>query len=214
MKRVIELTPDNATAYSNLGAVYMDVGDAKSNEAAEAAFKKSLQLAPKYEAYSNLGYLYFLQKRYGDAVQAFRQALTLNDKDWRVWANLLISYQWLKDDTNIGPARDKARAAIEQELTVTPQNAQAHALLSTYYAQENLREKALSQVHTALALEPKDGNVLANVAETYETLGDRKRAIEYARDSVANGYDLGGLETQPALQPVLADPNFRASGKK
>ena len=62
MKRVIELTPDNATAYSNLGAVYMDVGDAKSNEAAEAAFKKSLQLAPKYEAYSNLGYLYFTAK--------------------------------------------------------------------------------------------------------------------------------------------------------
>ena len=214
LKRVIELTPDNATAYSNLGAVYMDIGDAKSYAAAEAAFKKSIQLAPKYEAYTNIGYLYFMQKRYDDAVQAYRQALALNDKDWRVWANLLIAYQWLKDEDNIRVARDKARSAIEQELLVTPQNAQAHSLLGTYYAEENLRDKALSQAHTAFALEPKDGNVLANIAEIYETIGDRKRAIEYARDSLANGNDLIGLQTQPGLQGVLADPNFRASGKK
>ena len=144
----------------------------------------------------------------------FARRLTLNDKDWRVWANLMISYQWLKDDTNIGLARDKARAAIEQELTVTPQNAQAHALLSTYYAQENLREKALSQVHTALALEPKDGNVLAKRRRNLRNARRPQARHRIARDSVANGYELGGLETQPALKPVLADPNFRASGKK
>jgi serine/threonine protein kinase/Flp pilus assembly protein TadD/TolB-like protein len=214
LKRVIELTPDNATAYSDLGAVYMDVGDAKSYEAAEAAFRKSIELAPKYEAYSNMGYLYFVQKKYTDAVRTLRRALELNDKDWRVWANLLISYQWLKDEANIPATREKAQTAIEQALAVTPQNAKAHSLLGTYYAEENLKEKALSQAHTALALEPKNPDVLSDVAEMYEIIGDRKQAIAYARDSLANGNALSDLESQPGLQGALADPNFRASGKK
>ena len=214
LKRVIELTPDNPTAYSNLGAVYMDIGDAKSNQAAEAAFRKSLELAPNYEAYTNLGYLYFTQKRYHEAIQQYRQAAALNDKDWRVWANLMISYQWLNDQANLGLARAKAQAGIEQLLAIRPQDAHAHSILGLYYAQENLRDKALSQVHTALALEPKNGDILGNVAETFETLGDRKQAIEYARASMATDYGLKGLETRPGLRAVLADPNFRTSGKK
>ena len=79
---------------------------------------------------------------------------------------------------------------------------------------KNLRDKALTQAHAALALDPKNGQVLGNVAEIFETLGDRKQAIEYARASMASDYGLNGLETQPGLRGVLADPNFRASGKK
>jgi serine/threonine-protein kinase len=214
LKRVLELTPDNPTAYSNLGVVYMDIGDAKSQQAAEAAFRKSIELAPKYEAYSNLGYLYLTQKRYDDAAKQFRQAAALNDKDWRVWANLMLSYQWLNDEANATPARAKAQAALEQLLTVTPQDAHAHSELGLFYAQENLRDKALSQIHTALALDPKNGDVLGNAAETFETLGDRKQAIVYARASAASETGLAGLQTRPGLRGILADPNFRTSGKK
>ncbi|HEX3121489.1 MAG TPA: protein kinase [Candidatus Acidoferrum sp.] len=214
LKRVLELTPDNPTAYSNLGVVYMDIGDAKSQEAAEAAFRKSIELAPNYEAHSNLGYLYLMQKRYDDAAKQFREATKLNDKDWRVWANLMLSYQWLNDQANAGPARAKAQAALEQLLTVTPTDAHAHSELGLFYAQENLRDKALSHVHTALALDPKNGDVLGNAAETFETLGDRKQAIVYARASAASDTGLAGLQTQPGLRGVLADPNFRTSGKK
>ena len=181
---MLELTPDNPTAYSNLGVVYMDIGDAKSYAAAEAAFRKSIELAPNYEANSNLGYLYLTQKRYNDAAQQFRQAAALNDKDWRVWANLMLSYQWLGDQASAGAARGKAKAALEQLLTVTPQDAHAHSELGLYYAQENLRDKALSQAHTAIALEPKNGEVLGNVAETFEVVGrsktsDRLRARQH-----------------------------------
>jgi serine/threonine protein kinase/tetratricopeptide (TPR) repeat protein len=213
LQRVIELTPDNATAYSDLGAEYMDLEDAKSRDAAEAAFKKSIQISPTYAAYSNLGYLYYVEKRYTEAVQNIRRALALNDKDWRVWANLFVSYQWLKNDTDIGPVRDKTIDRLEQALAVTPQNAQAHSMLSTLYARDN-PEKALSQVRTALALEPKNGDVLSDVAVTYDALGDRKHALQYARESLASGMTLSNLHDQPGLQGVLADPGFRSSGKQ
>ena len=213
LNRVIELTPDNATAYSNLGAVYMGIDDAKSNEAAEVAFSKSIELSPNYAAYSNLGYLYLDHKRYGEAAEAFQRALTLNDKDWRVWANLYIADLWLNDANKIQASRVATIQRIEQALSVAPQDSRAHAMLSTLYGDSD-REKAIAHIRTALTLDPKDADILADAAVTYDALGDRKRAIEYASASMANGSDLRDLQAQPALQKMLADPSFRPKGTK
>src|SRR5215831_1656277 len=67
-RRIIELTPDNPEAYSDLGVQYMQLADAESSVAAEAALRKSIQLAPNYQAYANLGWLYLQQKRYDESV--------------------------------------------------------------------------------------------------------------------------------------------------
>lgn len=212
LKRVIELTPDNATAYSNLGAEYIDLADAKQYPAAEAALKRSLQISPTYGAYSNLGYLYYMQKRYSDAVEAYKNALNLNDKDWRVWANLFVCYQWLKDDDNLGQVRAKTIERLEQAVAATPQDAHMHSMLATLYATQD-KEKAVSQLHTALALSPKDSDVLADAAVTHAALGDRKEAVRYAHDSLEHGGTLVDLQAQAGLQDVLEDPSFRPRGK-
>src|SRR5262249_55754598 len=98
-QRVIDLTPDNAAAYSNLGAEYQSVGEQQSNTLAENAFRKSIQIAPSYAAYANLGNLYMDEKRYSDSVEATRRALQLNDSDYRVWINLLLAQRLAKDDS-------------------------------------------------------------------------------------------------------------------
>jgi eukaryotic-like serine/threonine-protein kinase len=213
LHRAIELTPDNANAYTNLGAVYVDMEDANSRQAAEVAFSKSVELSPNYAAYSNLGYLYLDQKRYSEAADVFQKALALNDKDWRVWANLFIADQWLKEPSRIQVSRQATIQRIEEALSVAPQDARAHAMLSTLYGEAD-REKAVSHIRTALTLDPKDADILADAAVTYDELGDRKRAIEYASASLANGSDVKDLQAQPALQSLLADPNFRSRGKK
>jgi eukaryotic-like serine/threonine-protein kinase len=213
LNRVIELTPDNAIAYGNLGAVYFNIDDAKSAEAAEVAFSKSIQLNPNYAAYSNLGYLYLDQKRYGEAAETFQRALALNDKDWRVWANLFIVDQWLKDANKIQASRVATIQRIEQALSIAPQDSRAHAMLSTLYGESD-RQKAITHIRTALSLDPKDADILADAAVTYDELGDRKRAIEYASASMTNGSDLRDLQAQPALQSLLVDPSFRPKGRK
>jgi serine/threonine-protein kinase len=213
-RHIIELTPDNPVAYSNLGAEYMSLNDSQSNAAAEAAFRKSIQLAPTYEAFANLGFLYITEKRYADGVQATRQALALNDKDWRVWANLMLAYQWLKDDENYRTTRAKTLTLLEAYGAVNPQDGAVQSALSTYYAEDKLREKALAKVESALALAPKDPSVLADIAETYEDLGDRKRALQYAQESLKNGATMDDLQRRLALHGLLADPSFRSSGKQ
>jgi len=208
-QHVLELTPDNPEAYSNLGAEYIGADDA----AAEAALKKSVELAPNYEGYSNLGWLYLTQKRWADAAQVLHQALALNDKDWRVWANLLVAYQWLNDRDNERAARTKTMGLLENFATLNPQDAAVQSNLSTFYAEDKLRDKAIARADSALALSPKDPGVLADVAETYEDLGDRKRALQFSQQSLSNGGTLADLRRRRALQALLADPSFRSNGK-
>jgi serine/threonine-protein kinase len=197
-RRVIELTPDNPEAYSDLGAEYMELKDSQSAAAAEAAFQKSIQLAPNYQAYANLGWLYMSQKRYADAAAATRKALELNDKDWRVWANLQLAYTWLKDDRQMRAARAKTLTLLEQYVLVNSQDAPAQSMLSILYAEDKLREKALGHVKAAITLAPNDPWVLADIAEVYDDLGDRKRAIQYAQESLKSGYTLLDLQQRLA----------------
>jgi hypothetical protein len=86
-------------------------------------------------------------------------------------------------------------------------------VLSTLYGDTD-PEKAVSHIRTALSLKPKDPDILADAAVTFDEIGERKRAMEYASASLANGSDLKDLQAQPALQSMLADPSFRPRGKK
>jgi serine/threonine-protein kinase len=211
-RRVLELTPDNPSAYNDLGVVYMEMPDSKSAAAAEAAFQKSLQLAPNYQAYANLGWLYIGQKRYAEGAAATQKALDLNDKDWRVWANLLLAYTWLNDKEKIRTVRAKTISSLEQYALLDSKEAAVQSMLSTFYGEDKLREKAISHANAALALAPKDPSILADVAEAYDFLGERRRAIQYAQESLKHGYTVDDLKERPALLPLLADPDFRSHG--
>jgi len=212
-RRIIELTPDNPEAYSDLGVRYMELQDSQSSSAAEAAFQKSIQLAPNYQAYANLGWLYMDRKRYQESAAATRKALELNDKDWRIWSNLQAASTWLKDDQNALAARTKVVTLLGQYAVVNARDARAQSMLSMLFAEDHVREKAISHAKAALALAPHDPWILSDIAETYEDLGDRKVAVQYAVRSLQNGYSVVDLQRQPALHALLEDPAFRAHAK-
>jgi eukaryotic-like serine/threonine-protein kinase len=213
-RRVVELTPDNAAGYSNLAAALVDLGDPKALSEAEAALTKSIQLGPNYPAYANLGNLYFSQKRYAEAVQMTRKALELNDKDWAVWDNLLMSYEWLHDEQNTRSVREKTLAMLQSYVSGHSQDVQAESRLSSLEAESGQRENSLRHAEAALALAPKDPAVLADLAVTYEELGDRAEALKYVQQSLGNGYTFAGLQSRPGLQKLLADPHFSPSATK
>jgi serine/threonine-protein kinase len=212
-RRVIELTPDNAVAYSNLGVAYLGLGDPKSMAAAEEAFRRSLQLTPTYAAYANLGVLYVGQKRYPESAEMTRKALELNDKDWRVWDNLLQSYLWMGQKDQARAARAMASKLLVEYVAQHPQDAGALADLASFYAEDHLREKALAELNGALALAPKDSDVLLYAAEIYEQLGDRARAIEYAHESLTNGGTMDDLRGHFGLRELSSDASFQGPSK-
>ena len=126
----------------------------------------------------------------------------------------MVAYQWLKDEPNYRATRAKTLTLLEAYALVNPQEAAVKSSLSTFYAEDKLREKAVAHAESALAISPKDPSVLADIAETYEDLGDRKRAIQYAQQSLQNGFTMDDLRRRLALQAILADPSFRPGGKQ
>jgi serine/threonine-protein kinase len=212
-KHALELTPDNAQLYSNLAAAYLDSGDPKSLAEGEQALKKSIEISPGYPAYANLGLLYIEEKRYADAATATEQALKIDGHDYRVWNNLMLAYQGLKDEAKAEAARRKTEQLAEQVVAAKPQDAMAHSILAMLYAMDKLDEKSRTRIQTALALAPDDPNVLSNVGEAYELMGNRRQALEYIHKSLQKGYPLDQITNDPSLQALVADPKFRIGAK-
>jgi serine/threonine-protein kinase len=208
-----ELTPDNAAVYSNLGSIYLDQGDRSKFSLAEKALRKSLELGPTYGALANLGYLQVLQGRYRESADTTEKALRINDKDYIVWANLAMAYEGLHDEARLRAALDRELPLLEQVVQSSPRDAATQSRLGLLYAQKKMSDKALSRVQTALALTPDDPDVLENVGETFETLGDRHHAIQYIKKSLQKGYSMETLKGAPALKSLLSDPNFRPGSK-
>jgi cytochrome c-type biogenesis protein CcmH/NrfG len=66
--------PGCGPCWSTLGLAYLNK---KDGAAAEAAFKKSIQIAPSTEAYTGLATIYNEQRRYAEAADAAREATRL-----------------------------------------------------------------------------------------------------------------------------------------
>jgi serine/threonine protein kinase/tetratricopeptide (TPR) repeat protein len=213
LQKVIELTPDNAPAYLNLAAVYLNIGDPKTLPAAEQALKKSIELSPSYPAYANLGVLYYNEKHYADSAAVTEKALALNDRDYRVWSNLMACYEWLKMDDKAAVAREREQKLVEDVVKDQPQDATAQSELAGLYAKQKMREKAMTRIQAALALAPDNPRVLVNVADAYELLGDRMNALRYVEKALQKGYPLEDLKSDLQQQALLQDPKFRPNGK-
>ena len=212
-KHALELSPDSPTLYLNVAAVYVDKGDPKLFPEAEQALRKSITMEPTYQAYTNLGYLYIQERKYGDAAAAVEKALQLNDRDYVTWGNLVLAYEALHERDKSSQAQDRERLLLEQAAERAPRDANVQGNLGIVYAKQKLREKALLHIQSALALSPDNADVLSSVGEAYEDLGDRAQALQYIEKSLRKGCSLTSLQADPDLQGLLADPRFRAGGK-
>src|SRR5262249_18297103 len=212
--KAIELTPDNAQVYLNLGATLIDTADKKPEPEAEQAIKKSIEIRPSYPAYANLGQLYYLQKRYADSAAMTEKALQLNDNNYMVWNNLVSAYEWLKESQKAADARARVIELAEKATKLNPQDAIANSKLASVYAREKMRDKAVPRIEAGLALSPDDPNVLGDVATAYEYLGDRPRAVEYARRAMQKGYAFEQFANDPEMQNLIHDPKFPAQNQQ
>lgn len=205
-RRVVELVPDHASAHTSLGTALLSLGQQAD---AEAEFKKALALAPDYPALANLGFMYYRQKRFAESATMTEKALSLNDKDYRLWNNLAIAYEWLGQPEKAMNARSRERARLEQIVALKSEDAEVRANLAVVYAQQHQRSRTLPHLEAALALAPDDPEILNKAGEAYEQLGDRAKGLEYFQKALQKGLTLEEMELNPDLRALLSDPNAR-----
>lgn len=93
-ERMIELDPNNADAYYNLG--YMYVKQEKWQEAIPH-FEKAIEVRPDFDyAFMNLGYCYNQLKQYSKAVEAYKKLTEMMADNSDAWLNLAVNYMSLK----------------------------------------------------------------------------------------------------------------------
>lgn len=81
-RRSTELMTENVSGYNNLMSVYYQMGDTAS---ARAVFDKSVAIKPDAFTYSNMGTIYFYQRRYADAMATmYEEAIELGEDEYYV----------------------------------------------------------------------------------------------------------------------------------
>lgn len=153
--------------------------------------------------------LYLEEKRFAESAAASEQALQLNSDYYIVWNNLYLAEQGAKQLDKAKAALEKTEQLAEQRVALRPQDALAQSTLAILYATDKQKAKAISKIQTSLALAPNDPNVLSNVGEAYEMMGNRLDAIKYEAQAVHKGYALQSVEGDPNLQAIAADPRFK-----
>src|SRR5262249_15121845 len=115
-RRVIALDPKHAEAYNYVGYMFAEKG-IRLDEA-EGLIRKALELEPENGYYiDSLGWAYYQQGRYGDAVRELRRAveLTRDKEDAVIYDHLGEAYLKMGDEPS-------ALAAWEKSLTLDPTN--------------------------------------------------------------------------------------------
>lgn len=204
VKRALEITPDNPVAYFNLGAFYLDEGNPSDFPAAEEALRKSLSVAPGYQAYTNLALLYLHEKRYGDAVAMSEEALALNDRDPLTWVYEGLAYSWLGETAKSGQTARHVEKLAEAALAVNPNRGDNQSFLGVALAQQGMKEKARPHLQAALAVSPKDSQVVVNVVEAYAIIGDDAAALRTMQQARQQKVSLVDLPLDPGMQKLLA----------
>jgi serine/threonine-protein kinase len=208
-RKARNLAPQNARVVGALGqALAMDGLADESRK----MLQESIRLSPNYASYNNLGNLDLQQARYAEAAADYEKALELNKSDYQVWSNLAVAYS--KTPGQQARAKDgflQAAKMCREALKANPNDPEMLSDLAMFVASEgDERQEPLVLIEKALALGPQDTYVQFNAAETYESLGYRKEALDWLGKLIASGYPLDDIQHSPVLADLVKDKRYQA----
>jgi TolB-like protein/Flp pilus assembly protein TadD len=201
-----DLAPDNATVLSNLGAAYYLVDDYGN---AAAAFRRSVELKPTSEGYSNTASMYYADGRYDEAAAMYEQAVQLAPKDHMLWGNLADAYRVSTSRSGQAPATYARAAELAREsLRVNPEDPLVRAQLAYFLARSGRSSEAVAELAQLDAGQAGSFYVHYYAALAHLELGDRNAAIAELTRAVEAGYSRYLLREAPEFEALRDDPRM------
>ena len=158
----VALSPQDATAHSNLGATFLELG--RLNEA-EASYTQAIALQPDLaQAHYNLGNTLQELGRLDEAEASLRQAIALKPNYPDAHSNLGNT---LKELGKL----EEALASYNHAIALKPDYAQAHSNLGGTLKELGKLEEALASYNHAIALKPDLAEAHINLGNTLQELG-------------------------------------------
>jgi Flp pilus assembly protein TadD len=206
-RKATELVPSSANVWSNLGGILQMKGDV---DGAVEAYRRSLQLEPSKDAYSNLGTLYFYSNRFPEAVANYERAAELGEHDYMIQGNLADAL-WQTPGRREDAVAQYRRAILlaESELESTPSAPGLRAQLGYFYGRIGDTERSRRYLQDALAAGPDIIYVHYFAGVAAADAGRREVALQAVRELVRMGYPAGQLRSAPEFRSLLQDPEYK-----
>jgi eukaryotic-like serine/threonine-protein kinase len=183
MKMALALDPGNTQTLIWQAQFYTDLNQW---QAAEAGFRRALQLRPNYWlAHNELGALLQFQGRYTEALREFRAANLVNPRNALALLNMGCLYLLLGRP---GEASDRLQQSMRLKSDPT-----ASATMAQVLRIQGKPALALQSAKEATKLDPQDGTTWLELGDCYSTLHDRRAEARRA-------YAAGAQIQQESLQ--------------
>ncbi|MCQ2285704.1 MAG: tetratricopeptide repeat protein [Bacteroidales bacterium] len=184
----IKLDSTQSRYYVGLSDVYFAQ---KQTDDAEESLQKAIAIDPKNnEAYLKLGELYFHLRMYNECNATLDEALKLKNHNPRVH---LIRAFVLKDQGDTLGCVRMLQLVIDQD----PKEVKAFLELG-YIHQQQHDPLAVTYYQNALAIDPKNEEIIFNLAMTFQEFGDIENAkaqynqlLKYDKDNIRALFNLG-----------------------
>jgi tetratricopeptide (TPR) repeat protein len=136
-------------------------------------FNKAIKLNPLYwEAYNNLGNLYFDIKKYEDALYNYNKTLVINPNFSGALCNRSITFMELNDYKS-------ALIDINNAIQVDPKSSMAWYNKGNIFIQTNEFEQSIPCYKKAISINPNYMEAYTNLSSAYEELGFFDEGIKY-----------------------------------
>ena len=174
-QKAIQLRPRYWVNHNVLGVFYYRHG---RYEDAVKQFQQVVALTPdNIKGYNNLGGLYFYLERWQEARQMFERSLTIKS-NYTAYSNLGTLYFYQGCYTDAAQMYKQALELLDNDYRVWGY------LAASYYWTPNERDKAQTIYQQAaylaeqrLKVNPRDSDVLSDLAGYYGRMGNRSRAL-------------------------------------
>jgi serine/threonine protein kinase/Tfp pilus assembly protein PilF len=151
----------------------------------------------------------FSSGRYQEIAAVAEAAIEASGDDYNCYVPIINALGALGKEEMRGSFVQRRVLALENHLAKVPEDARAHVLLASSYAELKRSEDALREMEFAVSLRPNDGNVAYNSACINCKLGRKPEAmVALARAWKAGFKDPDWVRRDPDLELLHGDPEF------
>ncbi len=181
-ERAIGVRPEYSGGYTALGVFYFNQAEYAE---AQAMFEKAVATKPdSYRDYSNLGGALLYENKDEDATRALEKSIAIRPA-YDAYTNLAVAYLRLRKF-------DQAALTTQEALKLDDSDYQTWGNLGDCYyygghkaSAMEAYKKAISMAEQRLKVNPRDTDVMSDLASYWAMLGDRTRALGYLDRALA-----------------------------
>lgn len=188
-QNALKLEPEDYLSLKYVGFIFISLG--RLDEALEILLRATCHKEAEAEAWGNLGLVYSLKNKHGQAIEAYKKSLELNSDSHVVKTNLGNAYAIIGDTQS-------AITCFQTALKLNPQDDQALSNMGWVYAKGKQYDMAIQCFEKAAALKPKDpkiwndfGNIFAELGQYDEAILRYEKALKLNPEDLKAHHNLG-----------------------